>query len=99
VKSSLIELDQTRKSLDSDNVELRTFLGELGDWVERLLEEERELYSTGTSQADGEEEEEEEIVDPDREEARKLMERLNQSEQDHVCPGSPLYLSRSVFTR
>ncbi|GAA6025337.1 hypothetical protein JCM11491_000684 [Sporobolomyces phaffii] len=69
VKSSLHELESTRRHLDAENVELRGFLGELGDWVERLLEEERALdISTSDPEMDS--------VDPDRAEADRLMERL-----------------------
>lgn len=87
LKSSLQELDQTRLELGRENLEIREFLGDLGDWIERLLEEERltlidlrgELQEGETYL--GEEEEEE---DPERKEARLLLKRLKSQEQTQL---------------
>ncbi|GAA5943528.1 uncharacterized protein JCM15063_006444 [Sporobolomyces koalae] len=37
LKTSVQELDETRQHLEHDNLELRTFLGQLNDWIDQIL--------------------------------------------------------------
>ncbi|GAA5912441.1 uncharacterized protein JCM6883_005670 [Sporobolomyces salmoneus] len=100
LKSSLEELESNRVLISNENVEFRQFLGELGDWIERLLEEEPELNlllsESQSEEADVGGGDEEAAVDPEREEARRLFEKLRlarereQSEQIFTPPNPHL---------
>ncbi|GAA6063713.1 hypothetical protein JCM10212_006827 [Sporobolomyces blumeae] len=56
VQSSLADLEDLRSSLTGDNTTLRTFLSELDDWIDRLVElPEFDLEQKGMGSDDGEE--------------------------------------------
>jgi hypothetical protein len=91
LKSSLVELEETRSFLAHENFELRGFLGELVDWVEGLVggeEKELDLTSIGSEGREEGDEEEGEWEDVDKKEAREMYRRLrqsmNESESDPV---------------
>ena len=84
-----------REELRGENKELRSFVGELGEWVEKLLYEEKELDLLSTSS--NEEKEEEGEMDQDKREAiellLKLRESVNEDGSDQVRPLLPSSLA------
>ena len=93
LKTALEESELVREELRGENKELRSFVGELGEWVEKLLYEEKELDLTGNSN----EEEEEGEMDQDKREAiellLKLRESVNEDGSDQVRPLLPSSLA------
>ena len=84
------ESELVREELRGENRELRSFVGELGEWVEKLLYEEKELDLLSTSS--NEEKEEEGEMDQDKREAiellLKLRDSVNEDGSDQVRPSS-----------
>lgn len=82
IKSAMEELENVREELSRENRELRGFVGELGEWVEKLLCEGEKslnsLFEDTSEEGQGGEEE----MDQDKREAIELLKKLKNSSVD-----------------
>lgn len=119
LKSSLEELEANRVLISSENLEFRQFVGQLQDWIETLLTDEPELnldkdprhldyhdehdHNDHDESNNGDNDQGGAVIDPDRQEARRLFERLRinrereqieQVKSSHCGPGATLRRQR-----
>ncbi|GAA5840083.1 hypothetical protein JCM5353_008110 [Sporobolomyces roseus] len=83
VKSAMEELEVVREELSRENRELRGFVGELGEWVEKLLcEGEKGLNLLQDTSDEDVQQGEEDEMDRDKREAIELLKKLKNSSDE-----------------